>query len=404
MYVKGKDIGKDGLAIRMFGPFSVQRGATILDETLNKSRNLGALMEYLLAQKGRPVPIEEFIETIWEDKDWDNPGKVIQNLVYRLRQLIDSESTPSHILHIHGGYSWNAAAGYYLDVEEFEACFDEGLKSRRNNEDCKGAFLRALETYRSDFLEESLFESWTITIRQNLKNKYAICVRELLEAFKKDGDYSAVVDICNKAIAIDPYDEKVHVAYIDALINLDRTAHACRHYNTTTEFLQKTLGVSPSKELNEIYNRIKDHISLKQYDLDAIMGELESIQDTAEGPLFCDLESFNRFYDLELRRMLRNGQSNCLVLMTLSNPELSVPPEDALKRAKSTMSNELSRSLRKGDIVCFRTESQAVIFLSSITFESAQTVAQRIADNFKKKFNNQDVLPQYKVRLVEAKI
>ncbi|MDP2892183.1 MAG: BTAD domain-containing putative transcriptional regulator [Bacillota bacterium] len=403
MLMNKSQTAEDGLSVQMLGAFSVHRGDLALDETLNKSRNLGVMMEYLLAQRGRPVPVEELMEVLWEDKDWDNPVKVIQNLIYRLRQLLDVKGRPSHISNLHGGYCWNTSSKYYLDIEDFENFAEEGLKLKRNKQDGKVALTRAVELYRDDFLEDKVFEPWTVTVRQNLKNKYSLCVRELLDILEKEGNYNDIISLCTTAIAIDPYDEKVHVAYINALIKTDRTAHACRHYNLTTDFLQKMLGVSPSKELNEVYNKIKDNISIRQYDIDAIMEESESEKTRAEGPLFCDLETFNKLYDLELRRMQRNGQSNSLVLMTLSNPDYSPPSGEVLKRARSTMNSELIKSLRRGDVVCFRTDSQAIIFLSSITFESAHNVAERIIESFRKSFNNQDILLQYKVRLVEAK-
>ncbi len=391
------------LSIRMFGVLYVARGDDVLTDRLKRSRQLEGLLKYLMAYRGRFVAPEELVDALWESRSCDNPAKAVQNLVYRLRMLIDLPDQPSHILYVNGGYGWNMQSRYLLDLEEFDRSIDEAMGHVRAGTPDASLFSKALQYYTMDFLANSIYDLWTVSLRQAYRLKFTNCVETLIGLLKNEERYQEIIDVCEKGMAIDPYDEKVHVAFLQALMATNRIAHARMHYSYITELLYRDLGVSPSAELKEAYAQINGNTRFVQHDIDSILGSF-SEERNVDGPFFCDEELFHELFKLERRRLQRNGQSNCLLLLTVSNSNYGMPAGDILKTARKTLREVLTASLRKGDIVCIWNDSQVLVMLSSLTYEDAEMISHRIITRFHKAWAGSPLMLQKKISPVQAEV
>lgn len=388
----------------MFGVLYVARGDDVLTDRLKRSRQLEGLLKYLIAYRGRFVAPEELVDALWENRNCDNPAKAVQNLVYRLRMLIDMPEQPSHILYVNGGYGWNMQSGYSLDLEEFDRALDEANARLRGGAPDTELYARALQYYSTDFLANSLYDLWTVSMRQAYRLKFTNCVETLIGILKEQERYQEIIGICEKAMIIDPYDEKVHVAFLKALMATNRVAHARMHYSYITELLYRDLGVSPSAELKDAYAQINGNSKYIQHDIDTILGSIKEDERTVDGPYFCDEEVFHELFKLERRRLQRNGQSNCLLLLTVSNANYGMPSTDVLKTARKVLKDVLMTSLRKGDVVCMWNEAQVLILLSSLTYEDAEMISHRIITRFHKAYAGLPLMLQKKISPVQSEV
>jgi DNA-binding SARP family transcriptional activator len=396
--------GKEApLTIRLFGVLYVARGDEVLTDRLKRSRQLEGLLKYLIAYRGRFVAPEELVDALWESRNCDNPAKAVQNLVYRLRMLLDLPDEPSHILYVNGGYGWNAQSEYLLDLEEFDHTLDEAIIRLRSGVPDTTLFFKALQYYTMDFLANSLYDLWTVALRQAYKLKFTTCVETVIGLLKAEGRHQDIISVCEKAMAIDPYDEKVHVAFLQALMATNRIAHARMHYSYITELLYRDLGVSPSAELKEAYVQINGSAKLVQHDIYSILGSF-SDEHSGDGPFFCGEEIFHELFNLERRRLQRNGQSNCLLLLTLSNANYGMPATDTLKSARATLKEVLTASLRKGDVVCVWNDAQMLVMLSSLTYEDAEMISHRIITRFHKDWGGTPLMLQRKISPVQTEV
>ncbi len=394
---------KEPLTLHMFGVFYAARGDVVLTDKLKRSRQLEGLLKYLVAYRGRFVAPEELVDALWENRSCDNPAKAVQNLVYRLRVLIDLPNEASHILYVNGGYGWNTQAPYVLDLEEFDRAHDGAMAALRAGRPDTELLSKALSHYVMDFLANSVYDLWTVSIRQAYRLKFTTCVETLLKLLSAEERHQEIIEVCEKAMAIDPYDEKVHAAFLRALAATNRIAHARMHYTYITELLYRELGVSPSAELKTAYAQISGHSRLVQHDIDSIVGTFNDEQ-TSDGPYFCDEEIFHELFKLERRRLQRNGQSNCLLLITISNLNYGMPPPDALKAARALVKDVLIQSLRKGDVVCMWNDSQVLVMLSSLTYEDAEMISGRIINRFHKAWSGAPLMLQRKISPVQAEV
>ena len=385
------------LVIRMFGVFWVSRGDEVFTDRLKRSRQLEGLLKYLIAYRGSFISPEELVDALWEGRNCDNPSKAIQNLVYRLRTLMDVEGAQSYFLFVNGGYGWNMQASYTLEIEDFDRLYDDAMAKLRRGAADPELYKQALQLYTADFLANSQYELWTVLLRQNFRQKFTASVETLLSLLKAGNLNYDIISLCEKAMAIDPYDEKVHVAFLKALMATNRIAHARMHYSYITELLYRDLGVSPSADLKEAYAEINGSTKYVQHDMDYILHSFSEDARAIDGPYFCDEEVFHELFKLERRRLLRNGQSNCLLLLTVSSPNYSVPTPDVLKSARNYLKQVLATSLRRGDVVCMWNEVQVLVLLVSLTFEDAEIISQRVINRFNKAYQGVSLLLQKKI-------
>ncbi len=388
------------LDIKMLGDFIVYKNGEDITPVIKRSENLLKLLCYLIMLKGKTVSASELSDTVFAEQDYDNPIKAVNNLIYRLRKLIDIDEDSDFIRRTGEGYSWNMFSGCALDITEFEQAADEGIRLILSGEISEPVLLKAVEIYGDDFLREMVYEHWTVPARQNYKNKYLRCVDELINLYKKQGRSLDIINICDKAIAIDTYSEKMHVAYMDALLAEDRVAHAARHYSYITKLLYNEFGVYASDELKAVYSRITSKSKLSTNNIDMEEGLKEEL---ADGPFFCDYDMFKKLYQLEERRMQRNGQSNCMILYSFTRPDLGPLSQKMQALAREKLKEILIAVLRKGDIACFSNDDRAVIYLNSITYEAAGKVSERILSRFAKEMDKGTAVLHYRISPVEIK-
>jgi DNA-binding SARP family transcriptional activator len=391
------------LIIRMFGVLYVARGEEVITDRLKRSRQLEGLLKYLIAYRGRFVAPEELVDALWENRSCDNPAKAVQNLVYRLRTLIDLPDQPSHILYVNSGYGWNQQSIYTLDLEDFDRTLETAMAKMRSGSPDIELFFNAMQYYVTDFLANSMYDLWTVSLRQAFKLKYTTCVETLIGLLRSEERHQEIITVCEKAMSIDPYDEKMHVAFLQALIASNRIAHARMHYSYVTELLYRDLGVSPSAELKETYAQINGTTKYVQHDIASILGSFNE-EHPSDGPYFCDEEIFHELFKLDHRRLQRNGQSNCLLLLTFSNTNYGMPSIDVLKVARKVLRDVLMISLRKGDVVCMWNDAQALVMLSSLTYEDAEMISHRIITRFHKAYAGAPLMLQKKISPVQSEV
>jgi DNA-binding SARP family transcriptional activator len=389
-------VGTEKLKIRMLGGFSVEKNGVSLTDVLKQSASLMKVLCYLAAMRDRVILPDELVEEALGGKEYDNPVKVAHNLLYRLRKLLDEEGQPSYIRTVGKGYIWNCGVSCYMDVVDFESTADEAMQVLSRGEDATQTLEKAVALYRNDFLPELYYEQWTMPIRQLLKNRHLTCLQVLLDIYKKKNEYGKIIAACERAIAVDPYSEILHVYYIDALVADKRAPYAAQHYNYTAQLLYNEFGVQPSAELKAAYERIKAADGISHMDADAIVSSIQETEDP-DGPFICDYDTFCKFCNVEQRRMKRDGSSHFVVVFSFTRPDYGALSSSGLFAAEKALMDSFRSTLRKGDVVCALEDKRAIILITSLTLESARKVVERIMSSFMKKRLPERVQLHYRI-------
>lgn len=384
----------DKLKIAMFGEFSVSYKDHTISEHSKRSKKLWLLLQYLVVHHNRAVAQSELIEILSREDEGVNPTSALKTQIHRLRDILSELGCEKQIIVcINGAYSINSEIETEIDAEEFEKAFKEAV-ANEDTEEKLSLVLNAVNLYTGDFLAKSAYESWVVPLNTYYRSVYSKAVRVAVELLTSMGKLHDIIAICSKASGINPYDEFIHYSHIKALAELGDQESAKRQYETITHLMMTKFGITPSKELVELYDTaIKSKKSVKS-DIDSVISDLLE-QRQVSGAFFCEYQIFKHLYQLEIRDAQRTGVSINICLLTINGADGELPAQNPLNKAMQRLQDCVSRSLRGSDIFSRYSVSQFVIMLSNTNEQTGELIMKRIEKAFKRENTNKDIELSY---------
>lgn len=387
--------------IHMLGEFSITINGKTINDQNNQSKKPWSLLEYLITIRSRTVSSTELVEMIWGDEESSNPGGALKTLIFRSRRLlVPLDYPPQNLLtQRRGSYAWNKDLVSIVDVDLFEKEALKGLKSHLPPDIQLIACLEAIQLYKGDFLPKTSWDSWVIPISTYYHSLYLKTVHHAVRLLFSINDHTRIIEICQKATLIEPYDENLHYELIYALFKSGNQHGALEHYNHTIDMLYKEFAITPSESLKSLYKVIQDPEH-------GITTDLSVIQDlfledcTKEGAFFCEYVVFKELFQLESRAIERTGDSIYLCLLTLSDLNSNLLQQPFLNKGMEMLSSSISSSLRRGDVYSRYSVSQYMILLPTSTYESGELVLKRITQNFHRIYTRKDMMVTYSLQVL----
>lgn len=386
------------LNINMLGEFSFVSSLCRVDDQSSRSKKVWTLLQYLIANRFRDVSQDDLIDVLWpEGEEIGDPANTLKTIVHRARAMLEplGVADPKDILLYRGGtYSWNNDIPVLVDAEEFTRCCDGAEREKGSAK--LGLLLRAAELYRGDFLPKASLEQWVMPLASLYRTKYIAAVHGAVELLREDGSYDRLIDLCRRAAVVDPYDESVHFALIQALVATGAQQEAMNHYNYVTEMFFTHFGVTPSEELTQLYKEIVRTSKSTEMDLGVIRDGLEE-RERVEGAFYCEYEFFKDIYRLEARGASRSGQTVHIALITVLDGYGKKLTTAKLNTAMVRLRGVITSSLRRGDVFTRYSVSQYMVMLPSASFENADAVLGRITRNFRRAYPKMEILLHFSI-------
>lgn len=382
---------KGKLEIYTFGSFTVMRDGENLTHKYRLSKKPWILMKYLLSHRERFTGKDVLAETVGLEDYESDPGQLIHNLLYRLRQMLgedmSGDNTSSSILFENGGYKWDAKVNTYLDTLEFESLIKQaGGKMGSEPEEGVRLYDLAIGIYKGEFLSESINDDYTHSARTRYRNMFLKAVHRKIEYLYMVGEYDEIIETCENVFSIEYFDVKLHVEYIKALLEKDDTRRALSHYEESTEKLYKQAGITPSGEMKALYKSIKHGKRDLQYSLSGIQDDLSDKMKNM-GALFCDIDTFGHIYNLEKNKAKRFDHKSCLLLLSIVSDNGS---GKSIKKETEILQTILCDTLRNSDIFSKWSDSQFIIILAGTLPDRIDGVFDRINEAYLSKRSSPD--------------
>jgi len=376
----------DKLHINMLGNVSLTyNGKSITDQNV-RSKKFWQIVEYLITFRNRDVSQTELIDLIYPEGKSDNPANALKTTIHRVRgELIElgHENAQNMIVQRRGAYAWNSNIECVIDAEEFEklcraaASADAEEKSLEN-------YLHAIELYKGDFLHKSALEPWAVQLNIYYHTLFSDAVHKTIALLKKNHDWHRMIEVCEKALNIDAFDEDLYYNMILALINTENHSLALEEYRKMTTLFYREFGVTPSKETMKLYREIlKPNSKEVEMDLSIIKENLKE-EEPGRGPFFCEYEIFKDFYRIEVRISARTGESVYLALLTLVSEDGGVPKVKQLNKYMDRLRDSINKTLRSGDIFAQYSVCQFILLLPLTTYENGEMIMDRVVKRFGK--------------------
>lgn len=378
--------------IKMFGQFSIEQSGISISDSSNRTHQLWNLLEYLIAFRHKSITQDELINTLWPDATSENPTNALKNLIYRIRTVLQNqgfEDARDMVLFTNGSYCWNNSLNCVVDTERFEQLFNDRL-ALTDDEQRVEYNMRAIELYKGDLLPGSSYEKWVISLSAYFRSIYFRFVYDTLAILQKLGRHDEVYAICESAIRVDAFEERIYVYMIESLLAQNKRSRALDCYNNAIDLFYRELGVKPSENMRALFHRIAGTLNGIEMDINRIKDDLQE-QLCTVGAFFCDYEVFKNMYRLEARSASRNGQTVFLALLTLRDNNSAHPQAKHFVRAMGVLEHCIKAGLRRGDVVSRYSSTQYVVMLQTLTYENSHMVMERISTNFYKEYKGRDM-------------
>jgi len=239
------------LSVQLFGSLRVLRNGQSIDGRLGgKARHL---LKILAVNRSRRLPKELLMEMIWPERDPRAGAISLKVATHTLRTALDpTDRSPGRWIVVENGtYRLNPDADIWIDTEDFLAHYKHGRSSLATGSRTAARieFEKAEELYDGDYLEEDMYEDWTVVRREALRDLYLDLIAKLATLSMEEGAYRDAIRYCHKILLADSCREDAYKMLIQSHGALNQIARAGSWYAVCRSTLQREIGGSPSPEI-----------------------------------------------------------------------------------------------------------------------------------------------------------
>lgn len=387
---------QDVLHVQMFGKFELKYGDQTISCTGSRSKLLWNLLAYLLCHKGELISSEELIPIIWKYEKNDNPAGAMRTAIHRARSMIGeltNDSSVQFLISKNGGYMWNPEIETDFDVESFDK-----LVSKGDEKDNLEACLEAIEIYEGKFLPMQSSELWVMPVQAYYHNIYESLIDRVVPVLEKENRFEEGIAICNSALKIDSYSEKIYQYLMRFLLIAEDRQEVVRVYEEMSKLLLTTFGIMPDQESRALYREalssVKNGTAISPEIIQEQLGE----QGDIKGALVCDYDFFKMLYQSQARAIVRSGIVVHTALLTVKSRNKQEVSAKSISLAMDHLEEHLQKSLRKGDVITRCSSTQFMVMLTSANYENSCKVCQRFISSYSQKYPHSLVYVDYYVQ------
>ena len=222
------------LDVRLFGHAGVSvAGAPV---KFAKRSITMAMLAYLILKRGQPVARETLAYLLFPEDEESAALAELRRYLYLANKALPAPSGEPWLVIDAESVAWNARAGAFVDVVEFERRSDDPLDHER-----------AVELYTGDLLED-VYEDWVVAERDRLRSKYLALLKDVLDRRRAARSYEAAIGYAKRILAVDPWREDTLRDLMAIRYESGDTAGALAEYEAFAKRLRDDLAIAPMPE------------------------------------------------------------------------------------------------------------------------------------------------------------
>ena len=377
--------------IQMMGNYLVELDDGRVEDPVSRSRKGAALMAFLILNRGKKVPNQRLIHALWHGSQYANPANALKTLVSRTRAMLEDmcQGLGECLASDRGAYYWRPAAGVEIDLLEIMDILD-ALEADRDPARARDMHRRLLDLYRGDLFQTGDLDG-EVAYAEQLHSQYIKAVYQYVRMLEEGEEYSAMAQVCRRALEVDAFDDRLHIEMMKAMVRLNRETEAAQQYRRAAALSYRYLDAEPSEELRDFYEKVKQARGSVSFNLDVIRSELGD-DGGAKGAFVCDYPLFRSLYHLQMRSRDRASGHMYLAAVLLGRVKGSEADEmtDALVEVCRT-------HLRRGDIVSRMKTPIVLLMMSFPDSATGEMVLERIGHLFYEKYPQSGALIQHRL-------
>ena len=377
------------LQAKMFGGLQIHVGDQYLVEKGGRVNKPIELLVYLLLNIGAQITNEQLMEALWGDDEVENPAGALKNAAYSLRRLLTKVGLDQEcIITRDRQYAWNPDVPVDLDVDRFNKLYEAAMQNPVvTDEEMVRCCREALALYAGDFLPGLSDRYWLMTRASTLRQRYLNMVLHLSDRLLASDERSGaeeVMNLCSRALLLEPLSEDIYLRHFTALRKLDMKAAVLSYYPVVANMFLDEVGQPLPESVREIYRWAAEGANLPMEDIRHIQKDLDEItrdDRPIRGAYFCPYEVFKHMYHMVVRNATRNSEDVILLLVTLVPLEA---PKQEMIRVMLSVKELIKNMLRKGDVFARYSRNQYVLMLSVKNTDDYKIVRDRLLTRYEK--------------------
>ena len=211
-----------------------------------------ALLAYLLLHRHTPQSRQRLAFRFWADLSEAHARANLRKALHHLRYGLPYADR--YLMADAKTLQWNVNALFTLDVAEFEAAIT--LAATQPNPEAKRSALEtAANLYQGDLLA-GFTDEWIVPERERLQQTWLMGLEHLAQVLEQQQDYRTAIHYIQQRLEVDTLHEATYCSLMRLhYLNGDR-ASALRVYHRCMTLLREELGIDPSLNTRELYERL----------------------------------------------------------------------------------------------------------------------------------------------------
>ncbi|MEG0768296.1 MAG: BTAD domain-containing putative transcriptional regulator [Ruthenibacterium sp.] len=376
------------LCVTLFGSMSVCCGKQFMIRHTNRPTKPWELLALFLLYRGKHFSNQQLMDMLWED-EIENPAGALKNAVYSLRktlQMADSET--AYISTDNGGYLWNEDVSVEVDAIQFEAAAEYFLCADHPQEQRVEQAKRAARLYNGDILPGIGQRRWVMQYNISLHNKYVRIVLGVAELLQSRGcleDFQTILNICNRAVQMEPLQEEFYLYIFKAMQELNMHKAILSYYPVVSNLFYDELGIPLTQEICDIYHQASqggDGVQTDFYKMQQNLTEKAENPNERKGAYYCEYDTFRSLYQVMARTTERTGENILVLLVTVTAQPDKKADRQELLDAMVNLKRILGATLRRGDVFSRYSRNQYAMMLVIHDFKDEAIVKKRICSAY----------------------
>jgi DNA-binding SARP family transcriptional activator/predicted ATPase len=239
------------LRIELLGQLRITVGKELLT-SVNTNR-MRSLMAFLVLHNDVPQSREHLAYLLWPESSEAQARTNLRQLLHNLRRSLPVDCsllvTDNHTV------QWKPDKFCAIDVMEFKVAVQAATRAKETDLATAREYLEeAARLYQDDLLLD-LYDEWLEPTRTQLRQQFLDVLTRLAELLETLGEYQAGILHATRLVALDPLRESYYQTLMGLhLHNHDRSS-ALRVYHQCMRTLQRELGVSPGKSMQDMLRK-----------------------------------------------------------------------------------------------------------------------------------------------------
>lgn len=243
------------LRVFMLGRFEVEQGTRLIESEQWRSGKARSLFKILLTRRSYQITRQEATELLWPELDMDRAANNLNQAVYSLRRTLEPElEKPSNSAYLRTEGSklqLNYNLIGWVDLEEFKRLYHQAQQN--NNLDL---YAQAAALYSGEFLPEDLYEDWSVSRRESLRQEWTELLLKMAALHKEKGQEEKYQRCLHRVLESDFSHEESALKLMQSLSENGRREEAMQVYRQFASKLQSRLNMEPLPATQELYQDI----------------------------------------------------------------------------------------------------------------------------------------------------